>query len=215
VYNNRLHIGYCSDAPTLNTILCYDLDLGSWTVLVTNPGLASMTLFDAPGDPDPYTCYAGSSTTGQVYQWDYVSSTISNTALDGATPVLAQVQSKYFKLGLPGTNKMVTRFYPEFLITGNFSTTFTLSSDYGSNASNTQTQSALPITNAFQLDVSELGMAVLGGTFGFTPFGSPASRLDFSGLQGDSFAFGISTSTPLAPWVWSGGSGVFSQQGKT
>ena len=72
IYNNRLHLGYCSSSTTPNVILCYDLRLQAWTVLTTTPGIASMCVFDAPSDPDPYVAYVGSSTTGQVYQWDYV-----------------------------------------------------------------------------------------------------------------------------------------------
>jgi hypothetical protein len=215
VYNNRLHLGYCSASSIPNTVLCLDLTLNAWTVLAPAPGLASMTLLNAPGDPDPYTCYVGSSSTGQVYQWDYVPGTLGGTVLDDATPVLAQAQSKYFKIGVPGTNKSLQRFYPEFQVTGVFNTAFTVSTDYGLNTSQAEIENPAPITNLFVLDVSELDFAVLAGPTAFSPFGPPLSRLDLPGLQGESFAFGVAMSTPLAPWIWSGGSGVYNQRGRT
>lgn len=214
VYNNRLHIGYCSNSVTLNTILCYDLSIKAWTVLQTTPGLASMALLDAPGDPDPYTCYVG-SVNGNVYQWDYVPSSGSNLTYDGTTPVLAQVQSKYFKLGVPGTNKSLTRFSPEYLVTGIFQTTFTVSTDYGLVTTQTQISSAVNPTNTLLWDTGLWDLGVWAGPVPFLPFGPPTSRLDFPGIQGESFAFGVSTSTPQSPWIWSGGSGVFVQQGRT
>ena len=102
IYNNRLHLGYCTVNSTPDTILVYDLDLSAWTVLQTQPGLASMCLLDAPGDPSPYGCIAGSSINGQAYTWDYVTqtSTASNVT-DAGVPVLGIARSKYFKLGAP------------------------------------------------------------------------------------------------------------------
>lgn len=214
VYNNRLHIGYCSNSATPNTILCFDLDLNAWTVLTTTPGIASMILLDAPGDPDPYVCLVGSSTSGPVYQWDYVSSP-TGLALDGATPILAQVQSKYFKLGVPGTNKSLQRFYPEFQVAGNFSQPFTVASDYGASLAQAETTVPNPPMGSLVWDSGYWDASDWAGATSMTPFGSPQSRLDFAGIQGESFAFGVSMSTASAPWIWSGGTGVFCQQGRT
>jgi hypothetical protein len=222
IYNNRLHLGYCSSSATPNTILCYDLRLEAWTVLTTTPGLSSMVLFDAPDDPDPYTCYVGSSTTGQVYQWDYVSSSSNAVAIDGVTtaPVLAQVQSKYFKVGVPGTNKALQRFYPEFLVSGMFSIPFTVALDYGRGSQQVESTAPGYITGAASLEwgVGLWDMSNWGGPAAFVSFGAPYSRLDFAGTQGEAFAFGAmmnSAAGGLSPWVWTGGTGVFSQRGKT
>jgi hypothetical protein len=218
VYNNRIHLGYCSNSATPNTILCLDLTLGGWTVLTTTPGIASMALLDAPDDPDPYGCIVGSSTTGQVYTWDYVnvSNAIAQPVLDDATPVLAQVQSKFFKLGVPGTNKALQRFYPEFLVTGAFSTNFTVGTDYGATMQQQVTINPAMLGVVSTWDVSLWDINVWTGTMvPYSNFGSPKSRIDYPGIQGESFSFGVLMTMPLAPWFWSGGSGVFSQRGRT
>jgi hypothetical protein len=214
VYNNRLHIGYCSNSSAPNTILCFDLDLGAWTVLTPTPGIASMILLDAPNDPDPYVCIVGPSTSGPAYQWDYVAASTS-IALDGSTPVLAQVQSKFFKLGVPGTNKALQRFYPEFLVAGVFSQPFTVSSNYGSSTTQVETTVPNPPTNALVWDVGFWDVNFWAGPNQMIPFGSPQSRLDFPSLQGESFAFGVNMNSSSAPWIWVGGTGVFCQQGRT
>ncbi|MDB5094565.1 MAG: hypothetical protein JWO85_2666 [Candidatus Eremiobacteraeota bacterium] len=215
VYNNRLHLGYCSNSTTPNVILCYDLIVKGWTVLVPTPGIASMILLDAPSDGSPYTCLVGSATTGQVYTWDYVSAVTSATVLDDATAVLAQVQSKYFKIGVPGTNKALQRFYPEFQVAGAFSAPFTISTDYGLSTTQALTTNPTVATNTLVWDQGFWDQMVWGGLTGFVPFGSPMSRIDLPGVQGESFAFGISMTQALAPWIWSGGSGVYQQQGRT
>jgi hypothetical protein len=217
IYNNRLHLGYCSNATLPNTILVYDLNLNAWTVAQTTPGLSSMVLLDAPNDPSPYGCLAGSATSGQAYTWDYVPPSTTTAVYDGTTPVYAQAQSKYFKLGVPGTNKALQRFYPEFLVSGTFSTVFTVSTDYGLSTQNAETTN--PVTSLTSLMWDTAGslwdQAAWGGLSTFVPFGSPSSRIDFPGIQGESFAFGVSMSSPLAPWIWSGGTGVYSQRGRT
>jgi len=215
VYNNRIHLGYCSNSTTQNTILCYDLFVNGWTVLAPTPGIASMILLDAPSDPNPYVCLVGSATTGQVYTWDAITSTTTNTVLDGTTPVLAQVQSKYFKIGVPGSNKAMQRFYPEFQIAGNFQGSFIISTDYGLTTTNTVLANPLSISNIGEWDVSLWDVGVWGGLSAFVPFGAPYSRIDLPGLQAESFAFGFNMTTALAPWIWAGGSGVFSQRGRT
>ena len=218
IYNNRLHLGYCSGTSTPNTILCLDLTLNAWTTLVPGFAISSMVLFDAPQDPNPYTCYVGSAASGNVSQWDYVPAVSSGNVYDGASstlPVLAQVQSKYFKIGVPGTNKALQRFYPEFQISGAFSTNFTVSTDYGLVTTQAETTSRTPVTSVGIYDQSTFDQAVFGGSSTFVPFGPPLSRLDFTGPQGESFAFGLMMTNPSAPWVWSGGTGVFNQRGRT
>lgn len=217
VYNNRLHLGYASSSTSPNVILCYDLVMQGWTCLRPTPGLTSMVLLDAPNDPDPYVALVGSSTTGQAYTWDYVAGS-TQTILDGAAPVLAQVQSKYFKLGVPGTNKALERFYPEFQNAGAFQTNFTVSTDYGAQNTQTETTNPAPVQRILTWDAGPLygwDNSVWGGPTQYIPFGSPTSRLDLPGIQGESFAFGVSMTTALASWIWAGGTGVFSQQGRT
>lgn len=215
VYNNRLHLGYCSNSTTHNVVLCYDLVIRGWTVLVTTPGIASMVLLDAPSDTNPYGVLVGSATTGQVYTWDFVPGDPTKPALDDATAVLAQAQSKYFKLGVPGTNKALQRVYPDFFVAGAFSTNFTVSTDYGLTTTQQLIFSPISATNSLIRDVGMWDVGVWGGAAAFVPFTAPQTRIDVPGTQAEAFAFGVNTSTPLAPWIWSGCSGVYTQLGRT
>lgn len=217
IYNNRLHLGYCSTGPVPDTILCYDLAMNGWTVLRPGPGAASMCLLDAPSDPSPYTAMVGSSSGAlQAWTWDSVaiSGGSAQPVFDGLFPVLAQAQSKYYKLGVPGTNKALTRFYPEFILYGIFNTIFTVSTDYGTITYSSVIDNPFAVTNVLVWDVGQWDVNVWGSG-GSIPFGAPLSRIDYNGVQGDSFAFGVSMNQALAPWIWSGGTGVYQQRGKT
>jgi hypothetical protein len=232
IYNNRLHLGYISGTGAVpNTILILDLVTKGWTVSQPRGGLSSMCLLDAPSDPNPYIAIVGSATQGIPYTWDYVpplstSSPVYDDAPNNTAPVFAAVQSKFFKLGEPGTNKALKRFYPEMLVAGTFAQPFIVTTDYG--AAQAQVLLDNPLTGMVW-DVSAWDDAEWAGGIGFTNFGPPASRLDFSGVQGESFAFGINMisqamisvgisqgiSQASAPWIWSGGSGVFGQRSRT
>lgn len=213
VYNNRLHVGYCSQSALPDTILCYDLIIGGWTVLAPTPGLSSMILLDAPGDPNPYVAMVGASSGGQVYTWDTISTTATQAALDGTTPVLATVQTKYFKLGVPGTVKALERFYPEFFITGPFAANVTASADYGTTLVNTLVDQDTPPQGALVWDQGEWNVNTWQQQ-SFIPFVAPATRIDYPSFQGESFAFGVSMTQALSPWIFAGGTGVASQQGR-
>jgi hypothetical protein len=213
VFNNRLHIGYCSNSPTPNAIACLDLTLNAWTVLTPTPEIASMIQLTTAVDTDPYVALVGSATTGVAYTWDYTSVTGAPT-YDGSTAVLPQVQSKFFKLGVPGTNKALQRFYPEFQITSTFRNNITVTTDYGVVSTQNLLQSDVNY-NQLIWDAGSWDVAVWGGPTGFSNFGSPQSRIDYAGLQAESFAFGVNQSTPQSPWIWAGGSGVFNQRGRT
>jgi hypothetical protein len=125
------------------------------------------------------------------------------------------VQSKYFKIGVPGTNKALMRFYPEFLVAGPFATTFAITTDYGQTVTNALTTNPAQLATELVWDVGAWDQAVWGGDFGFSSFGPPASRIDLAGLEGEAFSFGVSMTQALAPWIWSGGSGVIQQRGRT
>lgn len=214
VYNNRLHLGYCSQAQTPDTILVYDLVLQGWTVLRPTPGIASLALLDAPSDPNPYVAMAG-GTDGQVYTWD-VATAADQPVLDNTTPVLAQFLTKFYKIGVPGTNKALQRFYPEFFVSSEFIANFVMNPNYGSGS--VVTPLDLPYESFFGIwDVSAWDDADWGSTGGpqFTAFTGPTTRIDYPGSQAESFAFGVQMTQALAPWVFAGGSGVYSQRGRT
>lgn len=213
VYNNRLHVGYCSSGPVPDTILVFDLLLQGWTVLRPNPGIASMILLDAPSDPTPYVAMAGGS-NGTIYTWD-VQPTDTDTVMDGATPVLAQFQTKFYKIGVPGTNKALQRVYPEFFISGEFIANFVMLTDYGSGGVTTPLD--IPFSAFFaEWDVSMWDDADwAGGPGQFLAFTSPQNRIDYPGTQAEAFSFGVQMTQALAPWVFGGMSGVLSQRGRT
>ncbi len=221
IYNNRLHFGYISGTSTVpNTLLMYDIITRGWTVSQPNGGLSSMILLNAPSDPNPYTAYAGSATTGLPMQWDYVPLTTTNAIYDDApnntVPVLASVQTKYFKIGEPGTTKALMRFYPEMLVSGNFSQPFTVITDQGASTASTLLDQVTSGTSGAIWDSSTWDASVWGGGgIGFLNFGPPASRLDFPGVEAESFSFGITMNAASSPWIWSGGSGVFGQRSRT
>jgi hypothetical protein len=126
------------------------------------------------------------------------------------------VQSKYFKLGVPGTNKALTRFYPEFLVAGDFSGLFTVSTDYGLTEQTATSTASIIGTQTLLWDVGEWDVNLwAGSTTNFISFGPPNSRLDFPSIQADSYAFGFNMNGGLAPWIWMGGTGVYQQQGRT
>jgi hypothetical protein len=220
LYNNRIHLGYCANSSsTPNAILCLDLELGGWTVLVPTPGLSSMVLLDAPSDPAPYQCYVASATNGQVYQWDYIGSFVNNnapSAMDGSTPVLGWAQSKYFKIGAPGTNKALTRFYPEFFVSATpFSIPVTVATDYGNATTTTVVDNTGSSGNPNVLiwDQGQWDVNVWAGS-GYTSFNAPETRIDYD-LQGEAFAFGFQMSSALPPFIWAGGSGSYHSRGRT
>lgn len=228
IYNNKLHLGYASYIATPattapNTILCYDLIVGGWTVLRPNGGLASMALLDAPSDANPYVAIVGTSTTAQPFTWDFVPSATQNAAYDDAptntVPVLAQVQTKYFDLGLPGTTKALMRYYPELFIGGTFNANFVLGVDAGNTTTSALVNSGSAATlAALMWDSGFWDINVWDGQTGFYRFGPQASRIDFNAVEGVEFSFGIqmtATTGALSPWIFTGGTGLYHQRSYT
>uniref|UniRef100_E6QP79 Uncharacterized protein n=1 Tax=mine drainage metagenome TaxID=410659 RepID=E6QP79_9ZZZZ len=212
VYNNRLHIAYCSNSFVPNTILVFDFIVGGWTVLQPTPGMSSATLLDAPGDPAPSPCVVGSSTSGQLYNWD-IEPGAGNVATDDGATIQTAFQTKYFPLGVPGTNKMLTRAYPEFFLTGPIQGNFYAQTDYG-NIVNAHLLATTPQTG-YLWDVGQWDQAIWSANLVFQPYGPPASRVDFDETQGNTFAFGVTTSGGTAPYIFGGMTGVFKQLGRS
>jgi hypothetical protein len=214
VYNNRLHLGYCSQLSTPDTVLVYDLDVNAWTVLRPTPGLASMILLNAPSDPDPYTALVG-GTNGLIYTWD-VQPAEGASVYDDTAPVLAALQTKYYKIGVPGTNKAMFRFYPEFFLSGTFVGDFLLSLDYGGAQVTTPLSLAyVPFYGVWDVSTWDDADWGTGAQAEFVPFTAPTTRVDYPASQGESFSFGIQMTQALAPWIFAGGSGVVQQRGRT
>lgn len=218
LYNNRIHVGYCANSSsTQNAVLVLDLVTRGWTVAAPTPGLASMILLDAPSDPSPYQCYVGSATTGQAYQWDFLGAFVNGQApvvMDGTTPVLGWAQSKFFKIGTPGTNKTLTRFYPEFFVSATpFAIPFTFSTDYGNTTSFSLVENAAGSSGVLIWDQGFWDVNLWGGS-GYTAFNAPASRIDVD-IPFEALAVGVKMTSALAPFIFAGGSGSLSQRGRT
>lgn len=211
IYNNRLHIGYISGVGVSvpNTILVFDLIVGGWTVVQTTPGLYCMALLDAPGDPNPSTAVVGSSTSAVVYNWD-VEPTAGTVATDAGAAIVCQFQTKYFKIGVPGTNKKLLRVYPELFIAGPLSAQFNLSTDYGSQTINNVVSQTFNSGSLW--DVAVWDVALWANNNVFQPFGFPLSRIDYPGTTGESFSFGMTSSGGSSPWIFQGLTASYSQK---
>jgi hypothetical protein len=218
VYNNRYYLGYCSVTATPDTILVYDLIVGGWTVLRPNNGAASMIILDAPSDPDPYEALIGTATTAQAMIWDYVSTNPQSAAYDdgptNTVPVLAACATKNFRLGVPGTNKFLARYYPELFLAGSPWTGYlTVNVDGGSSAvQSVVTTGSMAL--GFLWDTGKWDVSTWGGTTTLVRFGPPLTRCDFS-IQGSEFSFGMQNQTAQPPWMFVGGTGVYNQYGRT
>lgn len=214
VYNNRVYLGYTSnDAEANNTLLTFDLVVNGWTVQTPTPGMNAACLLDAPGDPSPATCIVGSSATSQCYTWD-VEPAVGAEATDNGTAISSVVQTKFFKIGAPGTNKALTRCYPEFFLPGPLSGVFEVQTDYG------QTVTAQVVAQAPQFgslwDAASWDAATWSNSSGaLQPYVAPASRIDFPGTQGEAYAFGFYSNGGSSPWVFGGLTGVIQQRGRT
>jgi len=213
IYNNRLHIGYCSDNATPNAILCYNLLLNAWDgVLVTTPNLNCAIALDAPSDPSPVQMVMGSSAGPQLYDWD-IFPPINSAATDAGSNIFAQMQTKFFKIGVPGTLKSLLRVYPELYVSGPFTGELTVALDYGASASN-YTVPVAPQQSGAEWDVMlwDVGLWAAGGSF--APFVAPDSRVDVDEPQFESCALGISTSSGSSPWIFGGFTGTYRQLGR-
>lgn len=189
VYKNRLHLGYINGS-TMDTFLVYDLLIQGWTVLQTTPGVYSMCLLDAPGDSG--AAVVGSSAGPAALNWD-VEPAIGSNVTDNGTAITARVRTKFFKIGVPGTAKVLTRSYAELQTNGNISGSQSIYTDYNTTAAATNTFSQ---TSASQGSIVGL-----------------SARQDWS-LQGDAFAFGVQTTGSSAPWTLNAITATFSQQGR-
>jgi hypothetical protein len=215
IYNNRLHVGYKSanGATAPDTLAVYDLTTNGWTILQSTPGLYCGELLDAPNDPAPAQMIVGSSIDGNVYNWDAQVTTAVPT--DNGAPITCAMQTKFFKLGVPGTNKFLTRLYPEFFITGDFNAEFIVQTDYGA-ASFSNIINGMAAAGSLGIwDVSYWDQAYWNLGNIYNSYGPPASRIDYDNLAGDSFSFGITTTGNSCLWTYGGLTGVFSQKGRT
>jgi hypothetical protein len=215
VYNNRLHIGYCSNSPTPNVMVSYNLLLNAWDgALTATPGIGCAAAMDAPNDPQPFQMVMGSATTPVIYDWD-IYPLGGEIATDAGANIPASMQTKYFKVGVPGTIKSLKRVYPELYVSGAFTGQLTLSFDYGATETNVDLPLALvPPAGGGMWNVMDWNVGVWAAQAFFVPFEAPNSRVDVDD-QFESCAFGISTNGGSLPWIFGGITGTYCQQGRT
>lgn len=193
VNDNRLEIGYITgDGSTPNMVLSYDLLLRAWTVQQPNPGIYCAAAMDAPGDPTPAGIIVGSSAASDILNWN-VEPAVGTVNTDNGNAITSTLQTKPFKIGAPGTVKVVTRTYPEFALNGPITGTQTVTADYGASSSSTNTFS----------DSTATQHALI----------APTSRQDWN-VQGDAFAFTVQTTGGSSPWTCTGLTAVWRQQGR-
>jgi hypothetical protein len=236
-YNNRIGIVYDSTgANVLNTILVYDLVNSGWTVYQTPDSFIAFSALDGPGDPSPTQAVKFSQNSGAQWFWD-VNSTGSSTCdqYNGTTqtPISASFQTKFFKVGVPGTPKKVTRWYPEFFSSGVLNVGLTISNDYGTSAGSHDTFSPQTAGGAFFYDGtarydSASSPATTWGAAVPIFYGAPQTRTDIlatytdannstfsqSGIQGEAFSFGVNSSNISAPWIFQGLTGTYAQEAR-
>lgn len=214
IHDNRLHLIYSitSTATAPETILCYDLVLKGWTVIQATPGVYCAASLDASSDPSPAQVVVGSNATPQVYNWD-IAPGVGTVATDDGSAITALFQTKYFKIGVPGTIKSVSRVYPEYFLSGPFVASWLTQTDYGNLTSSSISVSKTPAAG-MQWDVNNWDIGFWASTTDFTSFNAPASRIDLDEIQGDSFSFGVSSTGNCAPWILAGITGVFKQRGR-
>jgi len=193
IFNARLHVAYINGNGSVpNTIAVYDFKPQAWTVLQTTPGISCATALDAPNDPTPTTFIVGSTLLPKVYNWD-VAPAIGSAATDAGTAITATVQTKFFKIGAPGTAKLLTRLYPEFFLNGPLTAAVSVTLDYGGSTSSQSLNDA---------GVTQHSLI------------APTSRLDWA-AQGEAFSFTVQTTGASSPWTLNGATGLFHQRGMT
>jgi hypothetical protein len=222
-YNNRLGIVYDSaGAGVLNTILVYDLVNQGWTVYQTADPFIAFAALDGTGDPAPTQGVKFNQNNAAQWFWDVNSSGVNTAdAWNGTTGtnIAASFQSKYYKVGLPGTPKVLMRWYPE-MFASSINGYFNLVNDYGSNTStnanftSTSAQAFYDGAGSFVAKYDNGSTPVTNwGTGALAFFGAPGTRQD-ANLRGEAFSFGFSSTTQLQPWIFQGLTGTYAQHAR-
>ena len=206
-YNQRLHIVYDRGPGYANTMLVFDLLVGGWTV-IDGPTLSGAAYLDAPSDARPLNIVVMDSTKGQAYLWDQYNGqgSTGHNVTDAGAIIATSVQTKYFKIGMPGTRKKMRRAYPE-MFTEVFTGTFTVTTDYGQSAGSGASTAVTAST--FTWDQSLWDQALWSAT----GLGFFKNRIDFN-VAGEAFAFSVSSADTNPPWRFVGLSGVFVQEAR-
>ena len=118
----------------------------------------------------------------QAFNWD-VEPLLGQDATDAGVPFTVTIQSKFFKLGEPGTVKALRRLYPEFFACGTLSVNVTAATDYGTSVSSSEQFFPFP-TDVAEWDISQWDEAEWAADPRYLPIVAPATRVDYDGVSG-------------------------------
>lgn len=214
-YNHRLHFAYdTGNVGYCNAFLVCHLNVkNSWTVLF-GPKLAGACLLDAPGDgigvnTYPAPCVVVDGTTGLGYDWDVYNGAGANGhgVDDNGSVIQTLVLSKYFKIGEPGTTKRIQRYYPELFVE-QFNGQAIAFTNYGATNS-TEIINQQSVGSGLSWDVGNWDVNTWAGN----PLTWITQRVDVD-LEGEAFAFGITSNDTNPPYRFVGVSGTFAQEAR-
>lgn len=208
-YNNRLYVGYDSGNLGYPTAyLCCHLNVnGAWSIH-SGPKLIAAFLLDAPGDGingTPLACVVLDATTGQAYDWDTYADAALHTVSDNGVAIQAICLSKYFKIGLPGTPKALTRLYPE-LFTETFAGSLQADTDYGSSSVSQLLSPQTTVQMLWDAANWDEGNWSPGAGLQYLQ-----QRVDVN-ITAEAFAFGIFSNDTNPPWRFVGVTGEYAQK---
>jgi hypothetical protein len=214
-YNNRLHIWYdVVGSGQLTNVLVFDLNNYGWTVLTLANPMIDACVLNGPGDAVPSLPVCVDQNVGLCYNWDAYSVTQPNgqthAVSDNGTAISAQMATKFFKIGVPGTPKRLMRLYPELFVE-QFSGQVQATTDYGYTTSG-QEISLTPPPMALW-DVALWDQFTWAQTAVRTFLGAPSTRFDLN-LTGEAFSFGLQTNSTNPPWTLQGFTGTYRQESR-
>lgn len=212
-YRHKIYFWYDSgNTGVTNTALVYDMIRTGWTIYRGSIAFSCGAVLNAPGDPDPPQFIVGDANSGIIYNFEVsipqvgIPEAYWPTSDDGAS-IFVQCQTKFFKIGQPGTPKTLLRVYPEI-----FATIAQPGLGIATDYAVASTFDTIPIAAeaAMTWGTSLWGPPTTWATAGLS---FTALRIDFN-LQAEAFAFVMQSNDMNPPWRWVGLTGVFSQNGK-
>jgi hypothetical protein len=205
-YNKRLYLWYDSGGGGhANVALVWDMNLHGWTTF-TGPTNACGALLNASTDSSPLQCIVGSGTAAQISNFDVYNGAAHNVD-DNGVAINALMQTKFYKVGQPGTQKRLLRVYPE-LFTETFNGSVLATANYLSGPTiigGVSVPSSGPLWDVALWDVALWGAGVLVFV---EPRIEPSDANEFF----EAIALGMQSTVVQAPHWVQAFDGRFSQQ---
>lgn len=191
-YERRIYFFYDSgNVGYTNVALVWDLDRQGWTIYNGIP-FSGAALANAPGDVSPWQAVAVSALSGQQFQFEAYLDDNFNVADDGA-PVPTDILTKYFKIGGAIVSKTLMRTYLELLLQSNLNGNLAIATDYGGST-----------TIPFSFESTAPSALWDDGTWDLDDWQAVSwqrlqKRYDMN-IQGEAFAFELTTNSISPPW---------------